>query len=291
LQIFSQTTVTALREFGPKVSITNIENTALYIEIINRWWDIVNVKTMFKGKRLLNKFQEPVTRNFSHIIEFLEQFVKWLNNWQHICHDGKLTKETHLAVAHTTDAYLKIIKYLLYEKNFNFVLLGKIQTDRLNEKFGKYRYLASSQYHVSLGQVYESECKLRLMSVMPLTLKSKNGDIKISKDDIVSFIATDNYPDNENIVIPSSLRRAVCLVNENALKDVSENTWPSLIFISGYCSYSLLKRIKCDYCKVFLTDSNQESSTHTGLITANDRGGLCYPSENVSTGVREFVEG
>jgi hypothetical protein len=53
------------------------------------------------------------------------------------------------------DAYLKIIQYLLYEKNFNFVLLGKIQTGRLEERFGKYRwYLAGFQYPVSLRQVY-----------------------------------------------------------------------------------------------------------------------------------------
>ena len=140
LQIFNQTTVTALREFGPEVSIINYQETALFIEIINRLWEIVNVKTMFKGKRLRNKFQEPVTRNSKHILDYMNSFLEFLNKWQNLTYgDGKITKDTHFAVTHTTKAFIGIINYLLYEKNFNFILLGKIQTDQLEERFGKYR--------------------------------------------------------------------------------------------------------------------------------------------------------
>lgn len=140
LQIFNQIIVTALRELGPKVPFKNFEDTATYIEIINRWWDVVNVKTRLKGLRSLNEYQQAVTKNSVHIFKYLEDFLNWLNRWQTISTDkGKLTKETHLALTLTTEVISKIATYLLNEKGFNYVLLGKLQTDRLEERFGKYR--------------------------------------------------------------------------------------------------------------------------------------------------------
>lgn len=140
LQVFNSNIVVALRELGPQLNLSNYEDTADYLNIICTWWDIVNVKTSMKGLRSRNKFQEPVTKNSHHIFEFLNKFLHWLDRWDSY-HEGKLTRETHIALRESTDVYIKIANYCLTKKNFNYILLGQIQTDKLEERFGKYRYI------------------------------------------------------------------------------------------------------------------------------------------------------
>lgn len=140
LQIFNYHIVTALRDLGPKLNLQNYSDTADFIEYICKWWDIVNVKTPLKGKRKRNKYQEPVTINSKHIFEFLESFLNWLKTWDTSSTFQKLTRDTHQALFHSTEALLHLSKYCLEKKNYSFVLLGKIQTDRLEERFGNYRH-------------------------------------------------------------------------------------------------------------------------------------------------------
>lgn len=140
LQIFNYNIVAALKQFGPKVPLGNYKDTADYIEIICRWWDIANVKSPLKGLRKKNEFQQPVTPNTKHIFNFLQDIVAWLDRWRECdFNSGTLTRETHSALRHSTDAIIKISKYLLYNKNYHYVLPGKLQTDKLEERFGKYR--------------------------------------------------------------------------------------------------------------------------------------------------------
>lgn len=140
LQVFNHSTVAALRQIGPKISLESYEDTADFIEIFCRWWDIVNVKTPLKGLRKKNEFQQPVTLNSEHIYKFLHNIIAWLDRWKE-CNfrEGRLSRETHGALRHSTDALLKISNYCLNQKKYNYVMLGKLQTDKLEERFGKYR--------------------------------------------------------------------------------------------------------------------------------------------------------
>lgn len=140
LKIFNHNVVAALKQFGPKISLTNYEDTALFIDIVCKWWDIVNVKTPLKGQRLRNKYQEPVTKSSAHIFNFLNSFLNWLKRWRDLDGTGhRLTKETNDALYQTTSALLKLSHYCLHIKHFNYILLGQVQTDKLEEHFGKYR--------------------------------------------------------------------------------------------------------------------------------------------------------
>ena len=49
-----------------------------------------------------------------------------------------LSKETCLAVKHTSLALCDIAKYLLSDLGFSYVLLGKFQSDILESRFGGY---------------------------------------------------------------------------------------------------------------------------------------------------------
>jgi len=89
----------------------------------------------------------------------LDYFINWLDEWNIIDTRDKLTKDTFLALHHTTVGFLQIAEYCFEEFNAKYILLGKFQTDSLEARFGQYRQLAGGQYNVSLRQIYECEKK------------------------------------------------------------------------------------------------------------------------------------
>ena len=75
MQIFNDYVSTSLKTLGDKINLTNSKDVALFIDIITRWWEIMNVKTPFKGQRLNNNYQYPLTCDFGDIkIIFLNYF-------------------------------------------------------------------------------------------------------------------------------------------------------------------------------------------------------------------------
>lgn len=47
-------------------------------------------------------------------------------------------------------------------------MLGKFQTDQLEERFGSYRRMSGANYHVSVQEILESERRLKLISLLKL---------------------------------------------------------------------------------------------------------------------------
>lgn len=165
LKIFNSSTVAALSV----ATFQHAKETSQYVDTILTWWNIVNVKTPRKGQRLRDQLQGPIVSSSCPQLEFLERIVQWLDHWRSLEHDnGRLTRETHIAFSHTTHALHELAIYCLKELHFEYVLLGKFQTDSLEDRFGKYRQLSGANYHVSIRQIYESENKLRLQKVLDL---------------------------------------------------------------------------------------------------------------------------
>ncbi|KAG0416107.1 hypothetical protein HPB47_006713, partial [Ixodes persulcatus] len=61
----------------------------------------------------------------------------------------------------------QVSRYCIEELGFKYVL-GKFQSDCLEDRFGRYRQLCGAQYHISIRQIYESEHKLGLQKVLEL---------------------------------------------------------------------------------------------------------------------------
>ncbi|KAF2886226.1 hypothetical protein ILUMI_19947 [Ignelater luminosus] len=152
-----------------------------------------------------------------------------------------------------------------------------IQTNNLEERFGKYRQLARSQYHVSVRQIFESEAKLRRQAVMPLALTSHNFGEIIFDVNCVDGGSLPSQEENAECNVPDILANN-CMVDVDDLDEISDTMWPLLTYIGGYCSHQITKKLKCNYCVEFLKGSNSEN---TRLIAARDRGGLSYPHEDV----------
>ena len=56
--------------------------------------------------------------------------------------------------------------YLMNECGFKYVLLGHIQSDTIEGRFGHLRQLSGANYFVSMRQLYESDRKLRTLSLL-----------------------------------------------------------------------------------------------------------------------------
>lgn len=235
LQIFNMFVVEALSEPGPKHHLPNYQGSAEFITIISTWWKIMNVKSLNKGKRLHDQMQEPLTNHESDIkYDFLRKVLYWLDRWDEMqCDTGTLTRETLSAFKLTTHAIIELTNYCMSELGMTYILPGKFQTDLLEARFGQYRQLAGSQYHVSIRQIFEVEKKLRMSSVMTLSLTSKKcGNVVI--DSVNDNVSWDTFHDSIDIEEFAS----AITVNDDDIANV-ENDLPIITYLSGYCAYCI----------------------------------------------------
>jgi hypothetical protein len=207
--------------------------------------------------------------------DFLKYFVEWLRRWNAMSTRGFLTRDTFSALLHTSNALMEISEYCLQEFDFSYVLLGKFQTDCLEARFGMYRQLAGGQYDVSLRQVFECEKKIRMLSV----LKLKMNNVSISLNDF-----SINWEDSD-----SGECNNVHVLEPLTIDDVSsaDDVLPVIVYVAGYCCYSVCKKLSCSECKTLLTCAEGNvDDLHNSYIRGLSRGSLLYPHENVVKLVR-----
>ncbi|KAF5296211.1 hypothetical protein FQR65_LT10286 [Abscondita terminalis] len=148
-------------------------------------------------------------------------------------------------------------------------------------RFGKYGQYSGSQYLVSLRQILESEKKIRMQSLTPILLKGQNLHLQISVEDVLKCNSQGPNEDEEQPITNDALFVAA-FVDENDLDLIEDSTWPLLTFIGGYTSYMVKKRLVCGYCNDFVVNDELSGVKYDStLIAESDRGGLCYPVEDV----------
>ncbi|KAH8033266.1 hypothetical protein HPB51_008665 [Rhipicephalus microplus] len=174
------------------------------------------------------------------------------------------------ANARTTRAFIEICAYCFEELKMSFVLLGKFQTDLLEERFGCYRRLAGSQYHLSVRQIYKCENKLRLQTTLP----------QISTASAIDNDQNQNWEELQTQAAVPSGKFNIVVTQEalSKLKDVI----PVVTYVAGYSVHIAVKRLKCYKCRELLTiDKTVAVSPKNrmySLIKEIDRGGLVYPA-------------
>ena len=60
----------------------------------------------------------------------------------------------------------ELIKYLLNEKELDYVLIGNLQSDPIERRFGRYRRPAGTIYFISVRQILEAEKSIRIKSLV-----------------------------------------------------------------------------------------------------------------------------
>ncbi|GFW19621.1 transposable element P transposase [Trichonephila clavipes] len=235
LKIFNNFVIQGLQLLGEQHKLISYETTSIFISLICTWWKIVNVKTPLKGQRLLDPYQQPITLSpDNQTCEFLHKILSWLDSWKgKNCTTGTITKETHLAFIHITYALL-MSKYCINELKFQYFLPGRIQTNALESRFGKYRTLSGSQYLISIRKLYEVEAKLRMQNFLPLTLVSNTyGQLNLKDIHLEDSC-------NENPLESSVLHSFNITLSEKDFHD-TQPYLPVLTYLAGVCARAALK--------------------------------------------------
>lgn len=258
LNIFSPLISEALRTRRVDLEIELSTTIADFIDIVVQWWKIVNVKGPHKGTRLRDDLQEPISCIDDPKVQFLKDVLKWLNAWKSLrCDTGGLTKETHAALELTCYSLVKLCEYCLENLQFKYVLMGKFQTDCLEDRFGRYRQLAGAQYHISMRQVFECEKKLRLQKMLvlaPPPETSDEGEVDYEEQSVFNVLITEE-----------DLESSQC-------------DMPVIAYVAGYSAHATLKRMRCEACVELLgMDGRTLGVEDLSLLSHLTRGGLKFP--------------
>ncbi|KAG0414381.1 hypothetical protein HPB47_008448, partial [Ixodes persulcatus] len=264
LQIFNDSLPQVLRALGAKHNLRFFEETASFIEIVVKWWRIVNVKAPDTGMALKDQFREPVfSSEDDPKVDFLYKFLDWLDEWKGKDLDsGTLTSETHSALQHTTHALVEVARYCFTELKLSRILLGKIQTDNLEERFGNSKHLADPQYHNSIRQLHEGEGELQPQDSL-LT--------------VAAACETENDEMNNGKTSTSENTR----VTGEALSKL-EDTLPVLVYVAGYAVHATLERLNCVKCRPVLSVNKaitiSVAQQHFKLVKELGGGSLLFPT-------------
>ncbi|CAH2000204.1 unnamed protein product [Acanthoscelides obtectus] len=163
---------------------------------------------------------------------------------------------------------IKIVDYSFEHFPVEYVLCGKFQTDNLEKRFGRYRYLSGCNYHISINEILESEKKIRLQNVLKtcnteFDLKELRNSSLTSEQDTFSVDISDFLFILETDYLISY--------------DVDEAV---KIYICGCGPFSHKKKISCTKCQEKLIKSK-------GVMLELDyfdylqRAGLCIPADEI----------
>jgi len=261
LAVFNEKTVAAL-EFYNKPGFLE---TASLLEKVTKVWKILNVKSPSIGKAKRDIFKDPIRHSDDWKLDHLLQFRDFLKTWQQQSSKG-LTKETCLAWCQTLSSTVALAKFLI-NSGFYYVLLGKLQSDPIEERFGWYRQMHGANYYVSARQIFESERKIKVLSLT-----------KFSSYNLDELGHGELTPVNENLIEAFFDK----LSPHDVEPDLSDLN--AIYYVTGALVKSLLKN-GCVKCKEMLSDpsdielpSNNDPDFRIFFDNLN-RSGLTAPSE------------
>ena len=249
---------------------------------------MANTKSKLKGTLKRNEDAKPFTSLDDERIEFLRKFLIWLERWQKIhsvyqC--GFLTRETFTALQQNVKVLIAFIEKSLTIPGVEYVLLGKLQTDNLEHRFGCYRQLSGGNYNISAAQVFESEKKIRVKSLLGIT-SARYGAIKF--DPALLQRNDKKGEDDEDDEFESSLDDSVIneflpVLDYPVEFELNEG---GFIFVSGYTAFKLKHKLSCVNCIDYVTGESTDNSYFNDL----NRGGLCVPSDlTVQIGIHVYT--
>ena len=191
-------------------------------------------------------------------------------------------KGTFLALRHTCLALADCATYLLEKCGFQFVLLGALQSDDLESRFGWLRLLSGANYYISMRQVVESDRKIRTLSLLKFS--------KVSLSAIDEELLSVEVSAGSNKTIDSVAAEITDSLNFDVEPDLSDSN--IIYYVSGAIARSVVSTTKCDHCRESLIvsgqlepldcDDNAPCSTAAAdFLDTINRGGLAKPTEFV----------
>ena len=133
-----ESTVAALRFYSQRDEYRDFGQTANLLEMLRKWFSIVNVKTAYTHVRLHDPIRAPPSREERCGLNFLTAFGMMLQTWLDRNGGSKMSTDTTQAAIYTCRGLVALANYLL-ETHCNlvhYVLLGKVQSDKIEGRFG-----------------------------------------------------------------------------------------------------------------------------------------------------------
>ena len=275
--VISESTRDALRYYSTHDDkLSSWSGTADFLSLVIKLWNVMNVKTSTKGKHKRDYTMDPVRSSLDWKLDFLREFADFLERWEQSKKPG-LTHETFLALRQTCLSLADCASYLLDRLEFKYVLLGKLQSDDIESRFGWLRQLSGANYFISMRQVIESSRKIKAISLLQFSGMSVSDiDDAIQAADTGERRAQGALESDKADDIASSLVFSVI---------PTDNDLSTIYYVSGAVSRSVVRSTRCSHCKDELVssdeldDSDAVPSAAVEFLDSVNRGGLSKPTE------------
>jgi hypothetical protein len=217
---------------------------------------------------------EPVRSSLDWKLDFLREVADFLLRWEQSKKPG-LSRETFLALRQTCLSLADCACYLLDKLDFKYILLGRLQSDDIESRFGWLRQLAGANYFISMRQVLEGDEKIRAISLLQFSGLSLTDIDNATQSDV----ATSPTSEDDDIAD---------LMAEKLVFNVipTDNDLSTVYYVSGAVARSVVRSTKCGHCKEELVsddsfDMEHDSTLHEAseYLDSINRGGLSKPTE------------
>jgi hypothetical protein len=246
------------------------EGTSFFLAIMSNLSKILNVKSCSIGLKKRDQLRQPILSADDWKLSELDKYADFFRRWKMTGQKG-LTSETFAAVTLMCDTLPRIAKYLISSCDYHYVLLGSLQSDPLESRFGRYRQLHGANFFISFRQICESEKKIKISSAL------QHSGLHISDLQKCS---------EANEVIQEEMDPQACSVAVAISFDmeVNDNETNIIFYVAGYISNTLSD---CASCIQLLRQEKQCPSAEEDdetrekpsiFLSFINRGGLKCPS-------------
>lgn len=166
--------------------------------------------------------------------------------------------------------------YCLDRLGFSFILLGSLQSDAIESRFGWFRQLSGANYYISIKQLLDSDRKIRAFSAL------KFSGLCIS--DIDNEIALNTTQVSNNVEDVNQIADDIA-GHLNLTNDLSSSDANIAFYVAGSIARSIMNSRNCSSCKELLTTEESEDHEFQGDYSSYfdiaDRGGLIVPTTSL----------
>ncbi|KAH8030789.1 hypothetical protein HPB51_011629 [Rhipicephalus microplus] len=255
--------------------------TVEFMNNVSRWFTFMVVSNyqqhIHQNHPDTSQFDGPEDSRF-HWLELYLEYIKELKMAS--APMNFLTKETHHVLLFTTVTKVQCIRFLL-DRGFKFVLTRKFSSDPIKSLFVKLRRSAGC------NDMLDVRSALSGLEKMP-----KTGIVATSHTSNVQSSAS--FPSSGSIIRSgesSSTSTTPAIAAENSaqhlLQEICTSAKPfmpspdiaAVSLNAGYISRIVSEKTDCGCCVSLVWKAKRSSTSATdGLISHQDKGGLCYPT-------------
>lgn len=263
--IFNESTIDAARFYSLSSGLIT------FMQLVLSMWTIWNIKTTRKGKEKRLSDATPLLPNDKRL-DTLRRFSDFFQRWEESKLPG-LTAPTFLAVKSCSSTLADLAEHLFSHHSFPYVLPGRLVSDWIEQRFGRYRQFHGGNYYISVRQIFQAEKKIRVSTLLAFHGKKLKDLQSLEKLCSTEFC---------NPLLALSLSSI-----DNMEASLSSSDRNLCSYLGGYVSNSLTRQLKCIDCKSLLSTDNyldlvaEDEAEDRALIQIRDRGGLKCPSQFV----------